>query len=432
MKKWRGVYVLFFMQIVFGSFDAYTQNRIIPMCKLLTDPVYEFKSNKEDVFFSVRGEWREYSIDSLKPNAKNVSRISMQYADSFYLNPDDFPNVQDLSISGYNLVSFPKEIFKFKNLQMLSIQAATGDDWYGFNMLAIPDEISELKHLKVLELHGSSGIFYLPQHISQLKELKSLRISNSYSALPFMLPPGLACMPSLYSFECNLFDEAEHQDHWTGPNYNENTSDFSEELKLINSYHELSFPHGHIYNCMDYHDIKKAKFIKPPRKIFHYYQNGQISISGTFNRHRQPEGNWKYYYSNGTLKEDRYYLNGRENGHWFIYDSLGQQIANIQFFEDSTAHFIWYHPNGKINAEWYYYKNNFDKTFTIYDQNGSLLRKAVFDNGNILSVNLYYEVSDGVNIWSEAKEYIFENNVLQKILWKKLNGEINLIDYSRH
>ncbi len=75
-----------------------------------------------------------------------------------------------------DIKSFPKEIFKFKNLQVLIIE--------GSDIQTIPSEINELKNLEVLTLNHTN-IVALPATIGELQRLKHLDLSdNKLESLP--------------------------------------------------------------------------------------------------------------------------------------------------------------------------------------------------------------------------------------------------------
>lgn len=76
----------------------------------------------------------------------------------------------------YGVKSLPKEIFKFKNLQVLIIEGA--------DIQTIPSEISELRNLEVLILNITK-IVALPATIGGLQKLKHLDLSdNKLVSLP--------------------------------------------------------------------------------------------------------------------------------------------------------------------------------------------------------------------------------------------------------
>lgn len=101
-----------------------------------------------------------------------------------YPNPS---KVYELYFKGglYGVKSLPKEIFKFKNLQVLIIE--------GSDIQTIPSEISELKNLEVLTLN-SANIVALPATIGELQKLKYLDLSDNKLE---SLPNGIAQLKEL-------------------------------------------------------------------------------------------------------------------------------------------------------------------------------------------------------------------------------------------
>ncbi len=134
----KNVILLLFLML-FSSLDLYSQKQTRYL-----DSV-DFKNEDFDFQFTSLGE-------ALK-----------------YPNPN---KVYELYFKGglYGVKSLPKEIFKFKNLQVLIIE--------GSDIQTIPSEISELKNLEVLTLNHTN-IVAIPATIGELKKLKNLDLSNN-------------------------------------------------------------------------------------------------------------------------------------------------------------------------------------------------------------------------------------------------------------
>jgi Leucine-rich repeat (LRR) protein len=95
------------------------------------------------------------------------SEITFTSIEEALKSPD---SVFRLDLSNIQLKKFPDAIFKFKNLEFLSLK----DD----HLKEIPKDISKLKNLKVLDLSGND-FSMLPPEIKSLKKLEEIYLGNN-------------------------------------------------------------------------------------------------------------------------------------------------------------------------------------------------------------------------------------------------------------
>lgn len=98
-------------------------------------------------------------------------------------------------------------------------------------------------------------------------------------------------------------------------------------------------------------------------KAIKYYESGQIECIGE--RHNGvPTGEEKFYYENGKLQQIINYTDGKLTGEAKIYHENGklQVIGNF--------------TDGKQTGEWKH-----------YDANGTLIKKEIYNNGELLKSN---------------------------------------------
>ncbi len=83
---------------------------------------------------------------------------------------DDIPDdVVEIDLLGSKITSIPKEINKFKDLNVLAVSS---------NLVSLPDEIGELSKLEVLKLNNNS-LTRIPDTIGNLKKLEKLNLENN-------------------------------------------------------------------------------------------------------------------------------------------------------------------------------------------------------------------------------------------------------------
>ncbi|MCQ2286761.1 MAG: hypothetical protein MJZ76_07790 [Bacteroidales bacterium] len=150
--------------------------------------------------------------------------------------------------------------------------------------------------------------------------------------------------------------------------------------------------------------------------ISHYY-NGVMTKRERINRRDKAglkQGNWKFFWPNGNLKQEGTFLNDKKNGFFKDYDEEGNFLAvykyeNDNLIEDAketkkldkkTA----YHPNGKVSITATYYKGVPDGIRREYDTNGVLIKGYLFDNGVLRCEGITDENGLRQGVWKEFYE----------------------------
>jgi antitoxin component YwqK of YwqJK toxin-antitoxin module len=65
----------------------------------------------------------------------------------------------------------------------------------------------------------------------------------------------------------------------------------------------------------------------------YFYPDGTLESEGNF-VNDIPQGKWNFYYQNGKLKESGSFVNGKRLGLWQQYDEKGNLTAEITFKEE--------------------------------------------------------------------------------------------------
>lgn len=129
------------------------------------------KSDKETYFYETKGEFAQYESDSSD-------------------------TITGISIYSKNLWQIPKNIFRFKKLQKLTILRG--------KISEIPDNIEQLKHLQELKL-GFNDIYNLPEALNTLENLRYLSLTHNRFTT---FPQEIQQMPQLHflSLEANQIE----------------------------------------------------------------------------------------------------------------------------------------------------------------------------------------------------------------------------------
>ncbi len=112
-------------------------------------------------------------------------------------------HIEHLNLDGWNLKTFPQEIFELQNLKTLSLE---------YNQIThIPEEISNLTSLKILFLKDNQ-LTFLPDSIGKLPLLKSLRVCFK-SLIYFYRTSSLKifCFMEIFSFHLFISARCSHK-----------------------------------------------------------------------------------------------------------------------------------------------------------------------------------------------------------------------------
>lgn len=154
--------------------------------------------------------------------------------------------------------------------------------------------------------------------------------------------------------------------------------------------------------------------------VVFYGEEGRKTAQGTFNSNGKKEGQWKYYHSNGRLKEKQlmedgkgvdtsyvYYANGLlnlkipykqgvPNGDVLIYAN-GVLTRSLPYKDGSvsTGKFKDYHPIGTIDVEYEIVNGKANGPFVSFFDTGEKYREGEYKDGNLEGERVtYYRTGD--------------------------------------
>lgn len=138
------------------------------------------------------------------------------------------------------------------------------------------------------------------------------------------------------------------------------------------------------------------------------YRNNQIVLHEDINRYNKKNektGLWKEFYDNGTLKEEKYYNEGKLDGLYKFYNKNGYLINTV------------YYEKGEIVEK----SEEFDIEIDIkedYDENGNLFFLGSYLNQKPIGVHRYFDKNGEV---MKSKAYnVYHQLIAEGIV--KLNG----------
>ena len=138
-----------------------------------------------------------------------------------------------------------------------------------------------------------------------------------------------------------------------------------------------------------------------------WYDNGQLSVTGTDKSNYEREGEWLEFYKDGSKKDEAEYINGKytlinhwdENGKQTLKNGTGYtEFYSKPFFEgddpefhfreykDYVAHGVWKETENDILKQLVNYNNGKrDGVMETYYNNGNLEKRTIYENGTIIS-----------------------------------------------
>jgi len=184
-----------------------------------------------------------------------------------------------------------------------------------------------------------------------------------------------------------------------------------------------------------------------------YNATGNLKNEGSYNDKGEPDGKWKSYYADGSLREIFGYTNGTYTGNYTIYYKNGQEKekgsyntagkmsgtfmyyyasgmlqSKVDFADNiKDGKGIYYYDNGMVRKEVTYKKDLLDGKYKEYYRNGSLKTDATVTAGKltgkekeynarnqlIAETNYINDLAEG-----EAKKYFGNGSVNEKGAYK--------------
>ncbi len=114
------------------------------------------------------------------------------------------------------------------------------------------------------------------------------------------------------------------------------------------------------------------------------YKNGVIIAEGIVKEDGNRDGPWKDFYTDGSLKAEGTYTNGKQTGEWKYYHQNGklEQAGKFNKLGKLEGTWKWYFDNGLLLKEENYRNGLKDGLSTEYDEAGIVIEEGEFVNGN--------------------------------------------------
>lgn len=167
------------------------------------------------------------------------------------------------------------------------------------------------------------------------------------------------------------------------------------------------------------------------------YANGIVLAEGLYDEEGRRQGQWKFYYETGTLKEEGNYKNDKREGVWKYYFEDGELEEMGSFRADMPdGIWRWYYPNKQLRLEEEFVDGFEDGPSVEYGDTGQVIAQGnyiegfkdgtwVYNIGSITETGKYFE-GEKQGIWKQ----IYKDNGKPAFEGEYLNGVPN--GFSRH
>lgn len=113
------------------------------------------------------------------------------------------------------------------------------------------------------------------------------------------------------------------------------------------------------------------------------YKDGDLIAQGIYNDQLKEEGHWKEFHPDGQLKGEGDYKNGLKSGEWKYFHPNGklEQFGKYDAKGRPNGAWKWFHESGNPLREEVYSKGLREGTMTEYSDSGSVITKGEYSEG---------------------------------------------------
>jgi antitoxin component YwqK of YwqJK toxin-antitoxin module len=112
----------------------------------------------------------------------------------------------------------------------------------------------------------------------------------------------------------------------------------------------------------------------------YFYEDGKTEQTGVF-KQGKTDGLWQWYYPDGTLKREEEFYEGKAEGIYMEYDTLGVVVVSGKYF-DGQKEEEWYYKIGDYSEKGKYVADLKDGKWQAFYQNGKLKYEGTYIQGN--------------------------------------------------
>ncbi len=117
-------------------------------------------------------------------------------------------------------------------------------------------------------------------------------------------------------------------------------------------------------------------------KSFIYNDNGLLLSEGIVDESGNRNGNWKDFYSDGTIMAEGQYVNNIRSGIWKFYNSNGSvEQTGSYYYGRPDGVWRWYYENNALLREEEYYRGQREGPYVEYSDTGEIIVQGQYTDG---------------------------------------------------
>jgi antitoxin component YwqK of YwqJK toxin-antitoxin module len=147
-----------------------------------------------------------------------------------------------------------------------------------------------------------------------------------------------------------------------------------------------------------------------------YNEKGTVTGKGIITKEGKKEGEWNFFYENGSVRAKGSYSNNLESGKWSYYTTGGkvEQTGSYKAGKYDGL-WVWYYKDGSMKREEEFYNGKEEGEYVEYDEQGNVIAKGKYYDGEregewIYKVNDYFEKGTYIGGLRDGKWQAFYDN----------------------
>ncbi|MGC9332048.1 MAG: hypothetical protein ACP5DZ_09285 [Bacteroidales bacterium] len=113
-----------------------------------------------------------------------------------------------------------------------------------------------------------------------------------------------------------------------------------------------------------------------------YWDNGNIAAKGQFNKNKEKEGKWIYYFETGDKESEVTYSDGTKDGNQIDYYKNGQVLIAVEYKDGvKDGEYTFYFDSGQVREKGFYSNGLRHGEFFYYEPNGVVYERGIYRNG---------------------------------------------------
>ena len=147
-------------------------------------------------------------------------------------------------------------------------------------------------------------------------------------------------------------------------------------------------------------------------RIIKYSNRGILKTDKSFDNELRLNGISREYYTNGEIKTEENYVNGKKQGSYKNFYRTGELLREDVYYNDKMNGISkMYHRNGIIEKESFYSNGKKEGTFKTFDNLGNILQE---ENYSVGKKNGVVDIPTGPGWGVDIDTSIFEKHAWQK------------------